>query len=649
MIVLLGRGSPGVPTVTQNGASATCAELDGGSVQENYLYYCYLAAPTTGTFSLTMNSSNQFFYVVMTLKDAAQTTPIDAITYAGYGSTHSSMTSSTSTSVGNDLLLSIADNGVTGTFTTFGSGETEVYKSTNCTPLPCAGSWKAAASTASTESMTVNSNSTTFGDFGFIAAKGVSSGGTPTSNTYTYGGTGYANPDAPTQIANGVSTTTFSYDADGNVTQKTVDGTITTYVWDYANRLTALGVGGATTTYGYDWAGNRASQTGTSTTWIYPFKWVSLASSTGSGAQFATTTDYVFNGDSLVATIDQQTASGNATGTAKTRYIHPDHLGSTNVVTDESGNVSQTLDYYPYGGTRLTSTSGNYSGAGRQYVNRFTDQSSLDYLNARYYDPSRGQFLTEDPTFWSTKQNLSNPQSLNSYSYADDNPISKSDPNGLSAKTALAGLLTQLASTLQAILYQISQPQFVQSYQAAQTATRVAQGVAQNPSAAASNVWNAGQSYVSTTYNAFKTIGRSDSGDYLLGRRAADVLPFFFGPLGAEGDAAQLGLRAREINGMLDPIAASMRTTAVLRTTTGDIVAGGGKDLTKAQIASLTIGETAANPVPGTHAEIKAIQTAISNGSTPQAIGVSRPICAECQAYIRSQGGTMIDPYTASW
>jgi RHS repeat-associated protein len=257
-------------------------------------------------------------------------------------------------------------------------------------------------------------------------------------------GTGYANPDAPTQIANGVSTTTFSYDADGNVTQKTVDGTTTTYVWDYANRLTALGVGGATTTYAYDWAGNRVSQTATSTTWIYPFKWYSVASSTGSGAQFATTTDYVFNGDSLVATVDQQTASGNATGTAKTKYIHPDHLGSTNVVTDDTGAVVQTLDYYPYGGPRINSTSGNYSGAGRQYLNRFADQTSLDYLNARYYDPGRGQFLTEDPVFWSSGQNLFNPQSLNSYSYAEDNPITKKDPDGQAA--SLAGIISSLKS-----------------------------------------------------------------------------------------------------------------------------------------------------------------------------------------------------------
>ena len=232
-----------------------------------------------------------------------------------------------------------------------------------------------------------------------------------------------------TQLSSGYSTTTYAYDANGNVTQKTTDGTTTTYVWDYANRLTALGVGGATTTYGYDWAENRVSQTGTSTTWIYPVKWYSVASSTGSGVQFATTTDYVFNGDSLVATVDQETASGNATGTPATHYIHPDHLGSTNVVTNASGTVEQTLDYFPYGGTRIST---GQNAANRQYIGQFADQSNLDYLQARYYDPSRGQFLSEDPVFWENPkaQDLTNPQSLNSYSYANDNPITGKDPSG---------------------------------------------------------------------------------------------------------------------------------------------------------------------------------------------------------------------------
>jgi RHS repeat-associated protein len=238
-----------------------------------------------------------------------------------------------------------------------------------------------------------------------------------------------------------VVTTTFSYDADGNLTQKTVDGTTTTYVWDYANRPTALGVGNATTSYSYDALGNRVLQTGTSTTWIYPFKWVSVASSTGSGAQFATTTDYVFNGDSLVATIDQETASGNATGTPATHYIHPDHLGSTNVVTNASGTVEQTLDYLPYGGTRISTG----QAASRQYIGQFSDPSGLVYLQARYQDPQRGQFMSEDPTFVAlgnpdqlrqlSQQDqqafLADPQQLNSYSYGRDNPVQRKTQMGI--------------------------------------------------------------------------------------------------------------------------------------------------------------------------------------------------------------------------
>jgi RHS repeat-associated protein len=239
-----------------------------------------------------------------------------------------------------------------------------------------------------------------------------------------------------------VVTTTFVYDNNGNVTQKTTDGTTTTYVWDYANRLTALGVLGATTTYGYDAFGNRVLQTGTSTTYIYPNKWYSIASSTGSGAKYSTTTEYVFNGDTLLATVDRQLASGTATGTAKTRYVHPDHLGSTNVVTDENGYLVQTLDYYPYGNTRVSvATSTNEK---RQFIGQFADDSGLDYLNARYYSSDRGQFISEDPSFLSVgdpyqvkqvtgldqKAFLADPQLINSYSYGRDNPITRKDSNG---------------------------------------------------------------------------------------------------------------------------------------------------------------------------------------------------------------------------
>jgi RHS repeat-associated protein len=269
----------------------------------------------------------------------------------------------------------------------------------------------------------------------------------PDVGSYSYAGMSYANPHAVTSIGNGLSTSTFSYDNDGNLIQKTVDGTTTTYVWDYANRLTALGVGGATTTYGYDAFGQRVLQTGTSTTTIYPFKWYSVASSTGTGAKYSTTTVYVWNGEGLVATVDQQLASGVATGSPATRYIHPDHLGSTNVVTDASGTLVQTLDFYPYGATRVSfSTSTNEK---RQFIGQFSDSSGLDYLNARYYDPARGQFLSDDPSFLAvgdpnavkqvTGQDqrtfLSDPQQMNSTSYGRDNPITNKDPNGREAYT----------------------------------------------------------------------------------------------------------------------------------------------------------------------------------------------------------------------
>jgi RHS repeat-associated protein len=90
----------------------------------------------------------------------------------------------------------------------------------------------------------------------------------------------------------------------------------------------------------------------------------------------------------------------------------------------------QTLDYYPYGSTRISvATSTNER---RKYIGQFSDDSTLSYLNARYYDSARAQFLSEDPVFLGDPklQDTQNPQSLNSYSYANDNPVINKDPSG---------------------------------------------------------------------------------------------------------------------------------------------------------------------------------------------------------------------------
>jgi YD repeat-containing protein len=172
------------------------------------------------------------------------------------------------------------------------------------------------------------------------------------TNKYSYAGTNDANPDATTQIANGISTTTYGYDNNGNLTSA---GT-STFSWDYNNRMTQAVTQGSTSTYSYDYAGNRVSQVNGNSTTIYPNRYFSVTSSVSGATTTATTTVYVWNGDTLIATIDQVTVNGTNSGASSTRYIHPDNLGSTNIVTDESGNIVADYETYPYGETRLNQT-----------------------------------------------------------------------------------------------------------------------------------------------------------------------------------------------------------------------------------------------------------------------------------------------------
>src|SRR5271166_4789489 len=137
-------------------------------------------------------------------------------------------------------------------------------------------------------------------------------------------------------VANaGVPTTTYSYDANGNLIQ--AGGW--SYMWDYLNHMLAAGFGNSTTTYAYDAFGSRVMQTSTTSTTYYPSKYYSLTSTTIGANTYATSTNYIWNGDTLLATIDQKLVNGSADGSSITRYIHPYDLGSTNVVTDASGTV----------------------------------------------------------------------------------------------------------------------------------------------------------------------------------------------------------------------------------------------------------------------------------------------------------------------
>ncbi len=255
------------------------------------------------------------------------------------------------------------------------------------------------------------------------------------------------------------ATTTYTYDNNGNMTWATVGATSTNYVYDYRNQLTQLlvGAGGATTTttYGYDASGGRVFQASAGATTTYPFKYYSIVSTLSGATTTATTTEYVFlpaqggKDELLFATIDQPLINGTATGTPVTRYVHPDNLGSTAVTSNEVGDLAQSFNYAPYGSVISTTNTGSTT-ANRQFIGQFTDTSGLSYLNARYYNSSQAQFLSEDPMFLNNpmQQGMQDPQSLNAYSYSDNNPIRNKDPSG---KCFWDGCAVETIATIEAV------------------------------------------------------------------------------------------------------------------------------------------------------------------------------------------------------
>lgn len=113
--------------------------------------------------------------------------------------------------------------------------------------------------------------------------------------------------------------------------------------------------------------------------------------------------------------------------------------------------------------------------------------------------------------------------------------------------------------------------------------------------------------------------------------------------------AASLAEDVAEVHGALDPVAQSMRTTAVLETNGGRIAAGGARDLTPAQRASAGARGLQSAAAPGVHAEQTALQAALRAGFKPDALAVSRPMCTSCQNAVRASGGQVTSPTTAIW
>ena len=94
------------------------------------------------------------------------------------------------------------------------------------------------------------------------------------------------------------------------------------------------------------------------------------------------------------------------------------------------GPAEQTCRSLPFGdglactGSTTTPTEHHFTGKERDA------ESGNDYFGARYYGSSMGRFLSPDPLFISPER-LTDPQSLNLYSYVRNNPLGLTDDSGL--------------------------------------------------------------------------------------------------------------------------------------------------------------------------------------------------------------------------
>ncbi|MEK7207661.1 MAG: FG-GAP-like repeat-containing protein [Pseudomonadota bacterium] len=232
---------------------------------------------------------------------------------------------------------------------------------------------------------------------------------------YSYIG---SRPHAVSQVA-GYVNTTYAYDANGNM----LTGNGRTISYTSFNKPKTIVKGTVTATYGYGPTGQRLTQTTPTRSVVYIGKL--HESETENGA--AKDKNYIYAGANLVAMYRKA-----ADGSSYVRYFHTDHLGSVEVVTDESRAISQRRAFDAFGKNRNvngtdTTAASNLWFAKRGYTgHEHDDEIGLINMNAREYDYVIGRFITPDTII----PGGTNSQAFNRYSYVNNNPLSFTDPTG---------------------------------------------------------------------------------------------------------------------------------------------------------------------------------------------------------------------------
>jgi RHS repeat-associated protein len=247
--------------------------------------------------------------------------------------------------------------------------------------------------------------------------------GNATTIAYTYpsGGPATVQPHAVTKVetttAGDYSSGTFVYDAAGNATA--IPGSTVTY--DAEGKVSSIQTGDDTDTNIYDASGALLMQTD---------------STTGTTLFLGATELHLTSGSNTPTAVRTYTAAGlpvaerTTDGTSATdlKWLGTDAQGTANIEVDTTTGVVTYRAQDPFGNLR---GAGAWS-SDHDFLNQpQTGQTGLTLLGARVYDAAIGKFLSVDSVI-----DPSNPEQNNGYSYADNNPITLSDPTGLSGDSS---------------------------------------------------------------------------------------------------------------------------------------------------------------------------------------------------------------------
>lgn len=227
-----------------------------------------------------------------------------------------------------------------------------------------------------------------------------------------------------------VSGNTYSSNGNGQITGTPANTTTSTpgetLKYDDLGRLSEVDVAAyankpsSTETYAYDPLGRlQTVSNGVTTRFIY----VGLTNSV------AEEVDGAGNVLSKHATDLAGTELFDFTSSAGTTvsYLGRDAHGDVTYTRDQTGTISSTAAYDPFGNVIATSGSRPSITDTAWQGNWFDGQTHLYYVEARWYSPTLGQFLSLDPL----TADATDPQARDPYPYGAGDPVDRSDPSGM--------------------------------------------------------------------------------------------------------------------------------------------------------------------------------------------------------------------------